>query len=51
MLTRSLDILIKENMPFGTIVTLAFGFQPRQGLAKVQAKSEDQESHSMLLGV
>jgi len=33
------------------ITTLALGSQPRQGLAKVRAKSEVQESHFMLLGV
>jgi len=37
----------------GTIVvaTLTLGSQPRQGLAKVQAKSEAQESHFMFSGV
>jgi len=30
------------------VVTLALGSHPKQGLAKVRAKSEAQESHSML---
>jgi hypothetical protein len=33
------------------VVTLAFGLRPRQGLARVQAKREVQESHLMFLGV
>jgi len=33
------------------IATLALGLQPRQGLAKVRAKSETRESHFMLLGM
>jgi hypothetical protein len=33
------------------IITLALGSQPKQGLAKVQAKSEAQESHFMFLRV
>jgi hypothetical protein len=33
------------------VITLALGSQPRQGLAKVQAKSEARESHFMLMGV
>jgi hypothetical protein len=33
---------------FPTIATLALGSRPRQGLAKVQAKSEARESHFML---
>ncbi len=32
------------------VITLALGLQPRQRLAKVQAKSEARESHFMLLG-
>jgi hypothetical protein len=28
------------------VATLAFGLRPRQGLVKVRAKSEAQESHS-----
>jgi hypothetical protein len=35
----------------GIVVTLTLGSQPRQGLAKVQAKSEAQESHFMLPGM
>ncbi len=34
-----------------TVATLALGSWPRQGLAKVQAKREAQESHLMFLGV
>jgi len=34
-----------------SIVTLALGSQPRQGLARVQAKKEVWESHLMLLRV
>jgi len=33
------------------VTTLALGSRPRQGLAKVRAKSEAQESHFMLPGV
>jgi hypothetical protein len=33
------------------VATLALGSQPKQGLAKVWAKSETSESHFMLLGV
>jgi hypothetical protein len=33
------------------VITLALGSRPRQGLAKVQAKWEVQESHFILLGV
>jgi hypothetical protein len=33
------------------LATLALGSQPRQGLAKVRANGEDQESHFMFLGV
>jgi len=33
------------------VATLTLGSRPRQGLAKVWAKSEAQESHFMLLGV
>jgi len=33
------------------VVTLTLGSQPRQGLAKVWAKKEAQESHFMLPGV
>jgi hypothetical protein len=32
------------------VATLALGSRPRQGLTKVWAKSEAQESHFMLLG-
>jgi hypothetical protein len=35
----------------GAIATLALGFRPKQGLAKVQTKNEARESHFMLLGV
>jgi hypothetical protein len=34
-----------------TIATLALGWRPKQGLAKVQAKNEAQESYFMLPGV
>jgi hypothetical protein len=34
-----------------SITTLALGSRPKQGLAKVQAKSEARESHFMFLGV
>ncbi len=33
------------------VTTLALGLQPRQGLVKVRAKREAQESHLMLLGM
>ncbi len=33
------------------VATLALGLQPRQGLMKVQAKCEGQESHFMLPAV
>jgi len=33
------------------VATLALGSQPRQGLVKVRAKCESQESHFMFLGV
>jgi hypothetical protein len=33
------------------VITLTLGLQPKQKLAKVQVKSEAQESHFMLLGV
>jgi hypothetical protein len=33
------------------VATLALGLQPKQGLAKVRAKSEARESHFMLMGV
>jgi hypothetical protein len=33
------------------VATLAFGSQPRQGLARFRAKREAWESHLMLLGV
>jgi hypothetical protein len=33
------------------VVTLALGSQPRQGLARVRAKREAQESHLMLARV
>ncbi len=32
------------------VATLALGLQPRQGLAKVRAKSEARESHFMFPG-
>ncbi len=35
----------------GTIATVALGLWPRQGLAKVRAKSEAQESHFILPGM
>jgi hypothetical protein len=35
----------------GGATTLALGSRPKQGLAKVRAKSEAQESHCMFLGV
>jgi len=36
---------------FDCVVTLTLGSQPRQGLAKVGADNEAQESHFMLPGV
>jgi hypothetical protein len=36
---------------FPIVTTLALGSRPKQGLAKVRAKSEAQESHFMLSGV
>jgi hypothetical protein len=33
------------------VMTLALGSRPWQGIAKVRAESEAQESHFMLLGV
>jgi len=33
------------------VATLALGSQPRQGLAKVRAKSEARKSHFLFLGV
>jgi hypothetical protein len=33
------------------VATLALGSRPKQGLVKVQAKNETQESHFMLAGV
>jgi hypothetical protein len=33
------------------VVTLTLGSRPKQGLAKVQAKSEARESHFMFPGV
>ncbi len=46
-------ISIRAQNPFKrlTIATLTLGSRPRQGLAKVQAKIEAQESHFMLPGV
>jgi len=38
-------------MCHGTIATLTLGLRPKQGLVKVQAKSEAWESHFMLLGM
>jgi len=35
----------------GYVTTLTLGLQPRQKLAKVQAKKEARESHLMLSGV
>jgi hypothetical protein len=35
----------------GCVITLTLDSRPRQGLAKVRAKSEAQESHFMLLGM
>jgi hypothetical protein len=40
---------LKDATPFG--VTLAWGLWPRQGLTKVRAKKEAQESHLMFLGM
>jgi hypothetical protein len=34
-----------------SVLSLALGSRPRQGLAKVWAKKEARESHFMLLGV
>jgi hypothetical protein len=34
-----------------SVATLALGSRPKQGLVKVRAKREAQESHTMLLGV
>jgi hypothetical protein len=39
------------ELTFNNVATLALGSQPKQGLAKVRAKSEAQESHFMLLGM
>jgi hypothetical protein len=33
------------------VTTLTLGSRPKQGLAKVQAESEAQESHFMFLGM
>jgi hypothetical protein len=45
---------VKENKKifeeFIIVTTLELGLQPKQGLAKVQAKNEAQESHFMFLG-
>jgi hypothetical protein len=34
-----------------SIATLGFGSRPKQGLTRMRAKKESQESHHMLLGV
>jgi hypothetical protein len=39
------------NFHCGIVATLALGSQPRQRLARVQAKREVWESHFMLMGV
>jgi hypothetical protein len=46
--TTSLNHLEADGLTF---TTLALGSRPRQGLAKVWAKNEAQESHSMLPGM
>jgi hypothetical protein len=40
-----------EKLSKAYVTTLALGSRSRQGLAKVWAKSEAQDSHFMLLGV
>jgi hypothetical protein len=42
------NVLIFKRPP---VTTLILSSQPKQRLAKVQAKSEARESHFMLLGV
>jgi hypothetical protein len=39
------------NLLHKSVVTLTLGSQPKQGLAKVRAKSEAWESYFMLLGM
>ncbi len=39
------------SVMMGNVTSLALGSQPRQGLAKVQAKKEARESHLMFLRV
>jgi len=48
---RNIFINIEGNDIVHIIATLTLGSQPRRRLAKVQAKSEAQESHFMILGV
>jgi ribosomal protein S27E len=46
------DILFDRSLSnVKCVVTITLGLQPRQGVAKVRAKSEAQESPFMLLGV
>jgi hypothetical protein len=40
-----------HSAPTSLVTTLALGSRPKQGLTKVQAKSEARESHFMLMGV
>jgi len=44
-------VRMKGIRTFQNVVTLALGSRPRQGLTRLQAKSEAQESHRMLPGV
>jgi hypothetical protein len=44
-----INIYYLQHMTY--VATLALGLQPRQGFAKVRAKSEARESHFMFLEV
>jgi hypothetical protein len=44
-------IIINQGVHFISVTTLTLGSPPKQGLAKVLAEREAQESHLMLLGV
>ncbi len=45
------NLISHEPSPKGNVTILTLSSRPKQGLAKVRAKSEAQESHFMLPGV
>ncbi len=45
------EVLFQDMAHIDDVATLTLGSRPRQGLTKVQAKSEAQKSHFMLPGV